>query len=178
MTHGSKSRRVFMKIGSAKLGGLETRSVSSLANLEQVWPHVFESADGYALQNPNYLRRAGPETFQAKELPLLGPEYVDDHVAAVQEHPARIGTAFPSVDGLIGLFQSGDDVLFQGLDQPGRVCGHDDEIVGERGQSSQIQHDDVSREFLGCDFNDKLRDFRWFQFLGRQITPPTYNSSK
>ena len=57
----------------------------------------------------------------------------------------------------------------QGLDQARRVCGHNDEVVGERGQTPQVQHDDVGGKFLRGNLYDQLRDFRRFQLLGLQV---------
>jgi len=127
-----------------------------------------------SLQDPDHLRGAGPESLQAEEFPFFRGEDVHDHIAAVHEHPAGSRGAFAPVDGQLGLLQRRGDIFFQGLDQPCRVCGHHNEVVGERGQTSQVQHDDVGGKFLRGDLDDQLRDFGRFQLLGLQFLASGY----
>ena len=131
---------------------------------------------GPALQDPDHLGGAGPESLQAEELPLVRGEDVNDHIATIHEHPAGSRCAFTPVDGQFGLLHRRGDILFQGLNQPRGVGRHHDEVVGERGQTSKVQHDDVGGKFLRGDLDDQLRDFGRFQFLASSSWPPGFST--
>ena len=112
-----------------------------------------------ALLDPHHRRRRGPQLFEAIELPLAGAENVHDHVAVVEQHPARGRAALPLAGPhVLGVAKLGDDLALQRFDLALAVPRADDEVVRDGRDGAQVQQEDIAGLPIGGDVDDSLRE--------------------
>ena len=82
-----------------------------------------------------------PQPFEIVEFAYLGPEYVHDHIAGIDQHPVAIGQALDMDAFDAGFLQGFGHVFRDRADMPvGPACG-DDHVVGKGGFAAKVDGD-------------------------------------
>lgn len=87
---------------------------------------------------PGARPRTCPHLFQVVKTAHFRPEYVDDYVTAVDQHPIAMGQSFHPHARHPGGMQGFNQMLGDRTDVPVRAAGSDHHEVGERALSSKV----------------------------------------
>ena len=109
--------------------------------------------------------RTAPEAFETVIFASLGREDVDEQVAVIGQHPLGLAVAFDVVRHLAGvILQAEADLVADGLHLLRIGAGADDEVVGERGDTCEVQDYDVGGLLgFGCADGNQPG---WYRGLG------------
>lgn len=91
----------------------------------------------------HYHRSIVPEPFQLIVLPLSGGEDVHDDRPVIQYNPSSSGGAFDAQGLYILSLEALDELLSNGSSLPLDVSCTDDEVVGQKGDVTDIKYDDI-----------------------------------
>ena len=90
------------------------------------------------------LLRLRPQPFQVVAGTLLEREQVHDHATEVEQHPSPIGVAL-AADGVrrVELVARAVNVVDERVQLPIVIGRGDDEVVGERAERGEVEHDHI-----------------------------------
>lgn len=88
-------------------------------------------------------RCVGPKAFQVVQAACLGKKRMQHHVAVILQNPGASFVSFDSEWGILPRLHSLPDFLRQGTKLTRRCPGRDHEIVDDRRDLGQVEHDGI-----------------------------------
>ena len=101
-------------------------------------------ADSHRLSTLDRLRRCRvlrPQSLEIVELAHLGPEYVHDHVAGIDQHPVAIGQALDMDAFDSGFLETLGNIFRDRADVPVGPARSDDHVVGKCRFAAKVDGD-------------------------------------